>query len=310
MTTSVKHRWGIADLPRQDGRTVVVTGANSGLGLVTTRELARAGARVVMAVRSEEKGRRARDAVRAAVPAADLTLKVVDLADLHSVREFAESFAASFPDEIDVLINNAGVMMPPRSLTPQGHESQFAANHLGHFALTGLLLPRIRRDGAARVVTVTSALHRGGRIDFDDLTGERGYSPARFYSQSKFANVLFGLELERRLRAGGLPIRSVLAHPGYANTNLQKAGPSGITNLVLRLGNALFAQSAEQGALSQLYAATDPDAEGGQFIGPDRMREYRGHPSIVQPDPAAADPALARRLWTVSERLTGVSYLD
>ncbi len=210
----MKNGWTANDIPRQDGRVFVVTGANSGLGFSTSRELARHGATVLMAVRNEEKGRRALDDIRAAVPAVDVQLRMLDLADLDSVREFA----ASVPT-VDVLVNNAGVMMPPRSLTKQGFESQFGANHLGHFALTGLLLPALRRGGAsgtdARVVTVSSALHRGGSIHFDDLDGARGYAPTAFYSQSKFANVLFGLELDRRLRRG-------------RRADPQPAGPPGV----------------------------------------------------------------------------------
>jgi NAD(P)-dependent dehydrogenase (short-subunit alcohol dehydrogenase family) len=204
-------------------------------------------------------------------------------------------------------MNNAGVMMPPRRLSPQGNESQFAANHLGHFALTGLLLDRLRPD--ARVVVLSSTLHRGGRIHFDDLTGERSYSPTAFYSQSKFANTVFGLELDRRLRAAGRPVRSVLAHPGYSATNLQTTGPTGLMPMLLRVGNALFAQSADQGALPQLYAATDPNARSGEFYGPDGLGESRGYPTVVKPAPAATDPELGRRLWELSEQLTGVSYL-
>ena len=305
--TSIKDGWTANDIPRQDGRVFVVTGANSGLGFSTARELARKGATVVMAVRNEQKGREALEKIKNEISAADVQLRSLDLADLDSVR----AFAAATPT-VHVLVNNAGVMMPPRSLTKQGFELQFGANHLGHFALTGLLLPALRRAGGhgtdARVVTVSSGLHRGGSIHFDDLDGAKAYSPTGFYSQSKFANVLFGLELDRRLRQAGEPIRSLIAHPGYAATNLQSSGPTGPMKFLMRISNALVAQSADMGALDQLYAATDPGAESGEFIGPRRMREQRGTPTVVQPDPNATDPALARRLWELSEELTGVHY--
>ncbi len=286
-------------MPDMTGKTAIVTGANSGLGFVSTRELARRGARVVMAVRDERKGRQALADLRRQVPEGDLDLRLIDLADLDSVRAFAEGIQ----ERIDVLMNNAGVMMPPRTLTKQGFELQFGANHLGHFALTGLLLERLADDG--RVVTVSSDLHRRGRIHFDDLTGERGYSPMAFYAQSKYANVLFGLELDRRLRAAGSKIRSVLAHPGYSATNLQTSGPTGLFSLGGRIGNLLIAQSVDMGALDQLHAAVAPGVEGGQFIGP--HRGMRGYPVVVQPVASAKDPELARRLWTLSEELTKVS---
>ncbi len=305
--TSIKDGWTAKDIPRQDGRVFVVTGANSGLGFSTARELARSGATVLLAVRNEDKGRQAIKRIKDELPRADVEQQALDLADLDSVR----AFAAAVPT-VHGLVNNAGVMMPPRTLTKQGFELQFGANHLGHFALTGLLLPALRAGGHggtdARVVTVSSGLHRGGSIHFDDLDGARAYSPTGFYSQSKFANVLFGLELDRRLRAAGEPIRSLLAHPGYAATNLQLSGPTGAMKFGMRIGNAFIAQSADMGALDQLYAATDPGAESGEFIGPRRMRERRGTPTVVRPDPNATDPALARRLWDLSEEMTGVHF--
>jgi NAD(P)-dependent dehydrogenase (short-subunit alcohol dehydrogenase family) len=296
--------WTADQIPDQTGRSYVVTGGNSGLGYETVRALARHGATVVMTVRDEAKGRAA---LASLGHPSHVRVRLLDLADLDSVREFAGQLIAERVP-VDVLVNNAGVMMPPRTLTPQGFELQFATNHLGHFALTGLLLPTLRAAREPRVVTVSSGLHRGGKIYFDDLTGARSYSPVRFYSQSKFANVLFALELDRRLRAAGEPMRSVVTHPGYAATNLQTTGPAKILRPFGQLGNLLFAQSAADGALSQLYAATMPDVEGGQFLGPGRLREMRGHPKLVPPDPKATDPETARRLWEVSEELTGVRY--
>jgi NAD(P)-dependent dehydrogenase (short-subunit alcohol dehydrogenase family) len=296
--------WTADSIPDQTGRTAVVTGANSGLGYVTARELARHGARVVLAVRNETRGAAALAKLTAELPDATVEQRQLDLADLDSVR----AFAAGIDMPVDVLVNNAGVMMPPRSLTKQGFESQFGGNHLGHFALTGLLLDRLRAGSAARVVTVSSTLHRRGSIHFDDLTGERRYTPTGYYSQSKFANVLFALELDRRLRAGGVPIVSVLAHPGYAATNLQSTGPTGIVKQLLKLGNRLMAQSMDMGALPQLYAATAASVESGQFLGPDGRGESRGHPTVVLPVESATDPETARRLWELSEELTGVRY--
>ncbi|MEV0487854.1 oxidoreductase [Streptomyces sp. NPDC050508] len=299
--------WDSARIPDLSGRTFVVTGANSGLGLATTRHLARHGAHVVMAVRNEVKGRRAAAGISDAQPGADLQLRRLDLADLDSVRAFAAGLHADGVP-VDVLINNAGVMAPPHALSAQGHELQFAANHLGHFALTGLLLDLLRTGRDPRVVTVSSIAHHGGRIHFDDLTGARTYAPMKFYDQSKFANVLFGLELDRRLRAAHSPARSLLAHPGLSATNLQTSGPTGLLRMGTSLATRLIGQDAETGVLPQLYAATTADAESGQFYGPDGWRELRGHPKVVQPDPAAEDPETARRLWDLSEDLTGVSY--
>jgi NAD(P)-dependent dehydrogenase (short-subunit alcohol dehydrogenase family) len=298
--TMERMRWTEAEIGDQGGRTFLVTGANSGLGYETSRALLAKGARVIMAVRDEAKGRAALETLPERRHA---QLRTVDLADLDTVRRLAGDLRRDGVT-IDVLVNNAGVMMPPRTLSAQGHELQFAANHLGHFALTGLLLDLV----GDRVVTVSSALHRSGRIHYDDLDGARQYSPAKYYSQSKFANVLFALELDRRLRAAGSPVRSVLAHPGYSATNLQTSGPTGVLKALMRVGNAVMAQSAARGALNQLYAAVDPRAEGGAFIGPDGMGESRGWPGVVQPVAAARDPADAQRLWTLSEQLTGVQF--
>ncbi len=301
-------RWTEDDMVSLGGRTFMVTGANSGLGFETARALAGHGARVLMTARDRAKGAVAADRIRGDHPDADVELVILDLADLDSVR----SVAAGLDGPLDVLINNAGVMMPPRSLSPQGHELQFATNHLGHFALTGLLMDRlVASDEAgrdARVVTVSSTMHRPGRIHYDDLTGERGYSPTGWYSQSKFANVLFGLELDRRLRTAGSGIRSVLAHPGYAATNLQSTGPTGLSKVLMSVGNRLMAQSAEAGARSELFAATDPDVRGGSFIGPDGLGQNRGHPKVGRPVGRAEDPGDARRLWELSEELTGVRF--
>ena len=301
------ERWTTAQINSQSGRSFVVTGANSGLGFETARQLAVHGARVTLTCRSDAKGRAAVDRIRAESPGALVEFRVLDLADLDSVRAFAAA-VTSDPITVDVLVNNAGVMFPPRALTRQGFESQFATNHLGHFALTALLFDTICRGGDARVVTVSSLEHKRGSIHFDDLTGERSYSPRGFYQQSKFANVLFGLELDRRVRDAGIPVRSLLVHPGWASTNLQTSAPTGAMKQLMKVGNRLLAQSAEIGALSQLYAAVDPAAESGCFYGPDGLGELRGYPTVVQPAESARNKETARRLWEVSEELTGVTF--
>ena len=293
--------WKPADLPDLTGRTAVVTGANSGIGRHTAQELAAHGATVVLACRNVEAGREA-----AAAMSGTTRVEGLDLASQESVRAFAERWDGP----LDLLVNNAGVMTPPRYReTADGFELQFGTNHLGHFALTGLLLDALAAGEASRVVTVSSLEHRPGKLDFDDLQSEGGYSPRGAYQQSKFANAVFGLELDRRLRAAGSPVISVLAHPGYSATNLQTSGPPVPVSALSRISNALIAQSASKGALPQLYAATAPGVEGGEFIGPDGFREARGTPTEVQPVKRARDEQTARRLWDVSEELTGVRYL-
>jgi NAD(P)-dependent dehydrogenase (short-subunit alcohol dehydrogenase family) len=303
----MSQKWTADQIPGQRGRIAVVTGANSGLGLATARELARAGARVVIACRNVEKGASAARRIESAVPDAQVEVEALDLASLDSVRAFAERFRAEHGG-LDLLINNAGVMAPPRSTTAEGFELQLGTNHLGHFALAALLIDTMEGRDDARLVTVSSGAHRIGRMQFDDLQGERRYNRWRAYGQSKLANLLFALELDRRLRAAGFAIRSVAAHPGYAATNLQSAAPPTIDRVVMAVTNRLVAQSAEMGALPILYAATYPGLEGGSFVGPDGIGEQRGHPTLVAPSRAARDEAVARRLWAVSEELTGAPF--
>jgi NAD(P)-dependent dehydrogenase (short-subunit alcohol dehydrogenase family) len=298
--------WTAEDIPDQSGRSAIVTGANSGLGLVTARELARSGARVVLACRNLDKGHEAVDQIRAAVPDAQVQLEELDLASLASVRGFAERFKSTH-DGLDLLINNAGVMAPPRHRTADGFELQFGTNHLGHFLLTTLLLDSMEGREDARVVTLSSTAHKIGRISFDNLDGDRHYFRWRAYGQSKLANLLFALELDRRLRSQGSTVKSLAAHPGYAATNLQSASPPLLDRLVMRVSNKLIAQSEEMGALPTLFAATQPGLEGGTYVGPDGPSEQRGHPTIVQPNSRARDEATARRLWQVSEELTGAA---
>jgi NAD(P)-dependent dehydrogenase (short-subunit alcohol dehydrogenase family) len=282
------------------GLTYVITGAGNGLGLATARALTDRGGHVVLAVRDERKGREA----QAGLTGGTSEVRRIDLADLDSVRAFADGL-----ERVDVLINNAGVMAPPRTLSAQGHELQFAVNHLAHFALTGLLLDRLAAGSGPRVVTVSSVLHKNGRLDFDDLDSERRYRATAAYNNSKLANAVFGLELQRRLTAAGSPVRSVLAHPGYASTGLQAAVRPGLyRTLLTRIGNPLLAVSAEQGARPTVHAATSPAVTGGEFIGPSGFAGMRGAPGVVRPAPVATDRETGRRLWAVSEELTGVRF--
>jgi NAD(P)-dependent dehydrogenase (short-subunit alcohol dehydrogenase family) len=293
-------KWTAADIPDHTGRVIVVTGANSGLGLVTARELARVGATVVMAVRDTAKGERAAATVTGA-----REVRKLDLSDLASVHAFAEELPH---ERVDLLINNAGVMAPPRSTTADGFELQFGTNHLGHFALTGLMLPRLRAAQEPRVVTLSSGAHRLGSIHFDDLQGERRYNNWLWYGQSKLANLMFCFELQKRATAAGWDLRSLAAHPGYARTNLQFAGPHWYEQWIMRITNPVLGQSDAMGALSTLFAATAPGIPGGSFIGPDGFLEQRGHPHIVTAMGKAYDEGAWKRLWDISEALTGVRY--
>ena len=277
------------------------------MGLETTRQLARAGAHVVLACRDTGKGEAALETIRRTAPDASVDVAALDLADLASVRAFADRIRTA-PNGLDLLINNAGVMAPPRRETADGFELQLGTNHLGHFALTAQLVGAMEGREDARVVTVSSGAHRMGRIDFEDLQSTRRYRRWRAYGQSKLANLLFAFELDRRLRAAGSTISSLAAHPGYAATNLQSAAAPLTDRLVMLVSNRLLAQSAEMGALPQLYAATYPGLEGGTYVGPDGLAEQRGHPKPVGSSGAARDEETARRLWEVSEELTGVAF--
>jgi NAD(P)-dependent dehydrogenase (short-subunit alcohol dehydrogenase family) len=286
-----------ADLPDLSGRTVIVTGASSGIGATTAAALANAGAQVILAVRDRGRG----EAAAATMPGAT-EVRVLDLASLDSVRAFADGWQG----EIDLLINNAGVMVPPLTRTADGFELQFGTNHLGHFALTNLLLPNI----TGRVVTVSSSVHQIGGIDFADLNWERKrYRPWRAYAQSKRANLLFTAELQRRLTQAGSPVRATAAHPGYAATNLQSHSGSQVTAFAMTIGNQLVAQDAASGALPTLYAAV-ADIPGDSFAGPSGPfgLGLRGAPTLVRRSAASRDGAVARRLWAASETLTGVSF--
>jgi NAD(P)-dependent dehydrogenase (short-subunit alcohol dehydrogenase family) len=289
-------KWTAADIPDQTGRTHVVTGANSGLGQVIATELARAGANVIVACRDTAKGERAASAMPG-----NAEVRHLDLSDLASVRAFAAGLG-----DIAVLVNNAGVMATPQRRTKDGFELQIGTNHLGHFALTGLLLGRI----ADRVVTMSSGAHRMGRIDLDDLNWDRRrYQRWGAYGQSKLANLLFTYEFQRQLTATGSSRQALAAHPGYAATNLQSHTDS-IQDAVMGITNRLFAQSADMGALPALYAATVPSIPGGSFVGPDGPLEQRGYPKIVKSSKRSYDEITAAGLWTSSEQLTGVTFTD
>lgn len=288
-------KWTFKDLPSFEGRTVVVTGANSGLGLSTARALARVGARVVLAVRNVAKGEQAARSISGTTE-----VRPLDLADLDSVRRFADQWRG----DVDVLILNAGIMAPPKGTTKDGFETQFGTNHLGHFALTNLLLPHVRD----RVVVVASGAHRWGTIDFSDLNWERRpYERWAAYGQSKLANLLFQLELQRRLEETKSPLRAIAAHPGYAATELQSHSGHALLDKVMALGNVTLAQSADAGALPTLYAAA-VDVPGGSYIGPDGPFELRGSPTFAKRTRKSRDTDVARRLWKASEELTGVSF--
>ena len=302
----MSDKWTTADIPDQSGRTAVVTGANSGIGLIAARELARKGAAVVLACRNTAKGDAATAAIRQDAPGAAVEVRALDLADLSSVHAFAE--AQDGP--LDLLVNNAGVMGIPRAHTKDGFEMQFGVNHLGHFALTGLLMPQLRQAENPRVVTLSSTAHKVGRINFDDLQGERRYFRWAAYAQSKLANLLFAYELQRRADDA---LKSTAAHPGYAATNLQTRGPEAggvltrIEDAFMAVANRVVAQSDEMGALPTLYAAVE-ELPGGTYAGPDGFQEQRGHPTPVGSTSASKDREAARRLWQVSEELTGVQY--
>ncbi|MEY2566627.1 MAG: hypothetical protein QOE35_1156 [Actinomycetota bacterium] len=303
--------WTAADIPDQHGRVALVTGANSGLGFQTARALAGKGATVVMGCRNQIKGAEALARVIAEHPRASAELVELDLADLSSVHKAANDVLARHP-RLDLLINNAGVMAIPRHTTADGFEMQFGTNHLGHFALTGLLLDRLLATESSRVVTVSSTAHRWGRMRFDDLQRERRYSKWMAYGQSKLANLLFVRELQRRLAGKDASTIALAAHPGYASTHLQAVGPemagSRVMARVMPVANRVLSQPDEQGALPQLYAATAVDVAGGEFFGPDGRFEMQGGPTRVTMSKAAQDDDDARRLWEISEALTGVRY--
>jgi NAD(P)-dependent dehydrogenase (short-subunit alcohol dehydrogenase family) len=301
------------DIPDLSGKTVLITGGNSGIGFEAARVFARHGADLFIACRSAERGRRAEQALRAESPHARVEVIELDLSSLAAIRRCAEQFRAK-RSQLQLLINNAGLMAIPRQLTADGFEMQFGVNHLGHFALTGWLLPLLLATPEARVVTVSSRASELGRMRFDDLDGATHYEKWRAYFQSKLANLLFSFELAQRLQAKGSALRSVACHPGYAATNLQFVGPqlegSRLGHALMSLGNRLIAQSAADGALPTLFAATAPAAISGTFVGPDGLFERAGAPHLTRANRRAYDRAAMQQLWTISSQRTGVAYAE
>ncbi|WDL96136.1 oxidoreductase [Alicyclobacillus sp. ALC3] len=295
--------WTTRSLSDQSGRRILVTGANSGIGFEAARALAAKGAEVILAVRNIERGETARKTILTEYPQAQVQVMSLDLSNQARVRSFASEFTARY-DRLDVLINNAGVMAPPYTRTEDGFELQFGTNHLGHFALTGLILPTLQNVSGSRVVVVSSLAHQGGQIYFDNLDGNKGYKRWAFYSQSKLANLLFMRELERRLRAAGAQTIAAACHPGFASTQLVKNGMGGFTAWLSKP----FGQSAEAGALPTLFVATDKSIHGGEYIGPTGWRGMRGAPGPSPSTSVSNDMKLAGRLWKVSEQMTGVTY--
>lgn len=309
-------KWTEQDIPDLTGKTVLVTGANSGLGFATARALAARGALVVLGCRDAGKAKAAMAAIGALVPKAKLEFLPGDLSDQCAVRKAAEQFKSRHA-RLDIQVNNAGVMTLPYGKTRDGFEMLFGTNYLGHFALTGHLFDLTRETPGARIVTITSLSERVGNLPLDDLNWERSrYSKRGAYARSKLANLVFALELDRRLRQAGIDTLSVAAHPGYSATNIVYGGGQGraslmrgVWNLMARIGNTLLAQPAERGALPQLYAATMPEVKSGDYIGPDALFEFRGWPTQVKPSRRALDEELGRGLWDKSQELTGIKFL-
>ena len=295
------QKWTAEKISDQSGKTVIVTGANSGIGYEASAALVRKGAKVIMACRSVEKGKAAAAKIEQQNPMGEVILKQLDLADLSSVARFADDFLAEY-EQLDILLNNAGVMAVPYRQTADGFEMQFGTNHLGHFALTGRLINILQKTPGSRVVTVSSFAHMIGKINFDDLNSEKSYQKWLAYGQSKLANILFAYELQRRAAETGNDPISIAVHPGYAATNLQRSSP------FFRFANKFMAQSQEMGALPSLYAATHPDIQGGEYIGPDGFLGQRGYPKQVRSSSRSYDLETTKHLWEVSEELTGVQF--
>lgn len=305
------QKWNIEDVPEQTGKVIIITGANSGLGLKATEVLASKGATVVMTVRSTARGEEAKENILQEIPKADVHVMQLDLSSLASVKSFSEKFLGQF-DRLDVLINNAGVMQPPRRETEEGFELQIGVNHFGHFALTGYLLPLLKQTPGSRVVTQSSVAHLQGKMNFDDLNSQQSYSRTGAYAQSKLANLLFAFELQRKFDQAEIDAVSIGVHPGYTATNLQQNGPTvggrSFLSIIYKLSNFLMAQSVNKGVLPMLYAATMDDVNGGDYLGPKGLGGSRGYTRRVKARNTAYNLEDAYQLWQISEKLTGISY--
>ncbi len=299
--------WNTDQISSQKGKVIIVTGGGSGIGLEAAKALALKGAEVILAVRTVEKGDRAAAAIREISADANVSVMHLDLGDLGLVKQFSDQFKNRY-NRLDILINNAGVMVPPYKRTKDGYELQFGTNHLGHFTLTGLLMPLILETPDSRIVTVSSIAARNGQINFENLDGSKRYNPMTYYRQSKFANLLFAVELQHRLSGKGSKTISVACHPGISNTNLVSRGSGRETGWLLRQAMKLVLQSAEMGALPTLFAATNPDLRGGEFIGPDGRGNHRGYPIITGEESKIFKQDVATRLWEFSEKVTGVKF--
>ncbi|MBZ0263863.1 SDR family NAD(P)-dependent oxidoreductase [bacterium] len=294
--------WTASDIPDQNGRITIVTGANSGIGLETARELARKGAKTILAVRDRDKGDVAAEDIHSEIPNSDIEVWILDLSSLQSVKDFAEKFKKEY-DHLDLLINNAGVMMPPYSKTADGYELQFGTNHLGHFALTAHLFDLLQKTKGSRVVNVSSMAHNWGKVNFDDLNSEKNYNRQEAYGQSKLANLYFTFEMQRRLKRAGKSSPIVTAaHPGWTATNLQKH------NKLFQILNPFFSQKPPMGALPTLRAAIDSEARGSEYYGPKGFKEIKGYPVKVDSNKLSKDETIAKQLWVVSEKVTGVEF--
>ncbi|MEO0895915.1 MAG: oxidoreductase [Bacteroidota bacterium] len=304
-----KTKWTEANIPDLTGKTIIVTGGNSGLGYESTRALAQKGAQVILASRSKERGEAAKQKILAIHPNATIDVMELDLGSLDSVKQFAEAFSTKY-DRLDVLMNNAGIMAVPKGTTKDGFESQLGVNHLGHFALTGQLLPKLESTPSSRIVNIASKAADSGKINFSDLQSEQNYDKFGAYSQSKLANILFTKELQKRLAGAGKNIEAMAAHPGGSKTNLGEKSDFNpfVKGILTGLMNLLM-QPAERGALPQLFAAVDPEAEAGQYYGPDGFSEMGGYPKVANMPDSAVNPEAQQKLWDVSQELTGISYL-
>jgi len=302
-----KTNWTIDNIDNLSGKRVIITGGGSGIGYEAARVLAAKGAEVILAIRTMEKGERAMNKIKTADPAANVSLMHLDLGDLKSIQSFAEEFLKKY-DSLNLLINNAGVMIPPFKQTKDGFELQFGTNHLGHFALTGLLLPVLLTTPSSRIVIVSSIASRGAEIMFDNLDGSKGYSAMKFYRQSKLANLLFAVELNKRLIKSGAETISIACHPGISATNLMSRGSGKESGTIMKFLFNAYAQPAQMGALPTLFAATNKDLKGGEYIGPDGKGNHRGYPKISSEVNNLCKANVAEKLWGVSEKLTGIVY--